>query len=276
MSSGLKLIPEGAEESNTPVSYIYRAFKVLEILAVTEATPEQIAKKLYVHKRTAQRLLDTMVAAGFVTPDRDDSQRYTLTMKVIAIAGSFYNRNSLIRIAHPYVSQLRDLTSESVNFAVPDHGRHMVLIHERSPYLLKGGPDIGSPGPMHASSLGKTLLAYLPQEFEAACRTDLKRFTSNTIISHTELAAHLSQVRVQGYAIDNEEQEIGLRCIGAPVWDHTGKVVASISITGPTQRIIPEKIPHLTSQLLATAQELSQALGYDEFLRLQVDLSQHD
>lgn len=272
MSPGPELILESAAENNGPVSYIYRALKVLEILAVSEATSEQVAKALEVHKRTAQRLIETMIAAGFVIPDRTNSQRYTLTTKIIAIGGLFHSRNSLFRIAYPYVCRLRDLTSESVNFAIPAHGKHIVIIHERGLHVLRGGPEVGSPGPAHASSLGKSLLAFLPEEFEAVCRIGLKRFTPHTIVSREELSVHLCQVRAQGYAVDNEEQEVGLRCVGAPVWDYSGQVVAAISVAGPSQRINSETIPHLANHVVAIAQELSHDLGYNEFLRLHEQL----
>jgi DNA-binding IclR family transcriptional regulator len=244
------------------VSYVYRALLVLELLAAGPAGPEDIAARLGVHKRTAQRLLDTMLAAGFVRLEHKESRRYDLTSKIIAIAGVWRNRLSLFEISKPYVQKLRDLTTEFSHVALPMDGQVVELLHARSPHHIRAELHPGRPGPMHASAVGKALAAHLPTEFEAACRIGFERYTRNTLVSRAALADQLRKVRRQGYAVDDEEIELGQRCVAAPIWDDTCQVVAALGIAGPAQRIDEVTIPTLAGHVVALAQELSQALGY--------------
>lgn len=258
MSSIAPIADSGAETT----SYIYRALQVLEILAGRDATPDEVAKALDVHKRTAQRLLDTMVAAGFVQPLVNDTRRYDLTAKILTIAGVLRDRLDLVSIGLPYVRKLRDTTTEFAHLGVPVGHQMVSLVHALSSRILKAGPISGQPGPLHASAIGKALLAFLPEHLDAVCQGGLERYTARTLVTRETLVAHLAQVRAQGYALDDEEIEPGLRCVAAPVRDDTGRVIAALGISGPTIRIHATTIPDLASQVMDIAEEFSQALGY--------------
>lgn len=259
-SAGLPLPPEYTES----LGYVQRVLNVLEMLASDPAPVDEIAKSLNVHKRTTQRLLHEMMAAGFVQQLLHEPLLYDLTPKIITIAGVYRERLSLIDISRPYVLRLRDLTGEYVHLDIPVEGKVVGLLSARSKYHLKADHPAGKPGPMHASAVGKALMAYLPTQFELACRLGLERYTANTLTTPAALASYLAQVRQQMYAVDDEEIELGQRCIAAPVWDDTGQVIAALGISGPTQRIHAETSPHLAHLIMTAAQELSRDLGYSK------------
>jgi len=155
-------------------------------------------------------------------------------------------------------------TGETAHVGVLRRGRTVSLTNVESPQTLRTPVTVGGVSPAHCTSLGKAILAFSPEaEIDEFIRTyGLKRYTRRTITRPAAFKRALKSVREKGYAVDDEEFEDGLKCIGAPVRDYTTKVVAAISITGPATRLTEDRMPALTSCIVKAAAELSAALGY--------------
>src|SRR5262249_2575818 len=139
----------------------------------------------------------------------------------------------------------------------------MYLEKFESPKTLRIPSRVGQRNPAHRTAVGKVLLAYLPGELEYLLKVkSLKRFTANTITDFDSLREELAMIREHGFSIDNEEIEIGLRCVGAGVRDYTGQVIAAISIAGPSFRITNDRIPALAQSVKRATALLSEKMGY--------------
>lgn len=217
---------------------------------------------LEVDRSTVHRLLSTLVERGYVAQD-PDSKRYSLGLKVVQLSRYAIDSIPLRKIAKAYMEELKLASGESVNLAVIANDQVVCVDHEPSDSALAVTNDIGAIFVPHATSAGKTLLAFQPEEQRMAMLGpgELKAFTPRTIIDINTLTLHLQQVRQQGYAVDDEERYLGVRCIAAPIFDHRGKVIASISVSGPNIRLTYERLPGIIRLAKECADAISAALG---------------
>jgi DNA-binding IclR family transcriptional regulator len=222
----------------------------------------EVARHLRVHKSSASRLAATLAAAGYLEPAGEPG-RYRLAGKIAALgelaAADTGLRDAALPPLQDLVGRLGETGhlgvlagTEAVTVEVVD-GWHTVRMHSW----------VGKRSPAHCSSMGKALLAGLsPEEFAARYPTDrLESRTPNTITSRDALQHCLAEVRARGYAEDREELEAGLRCVAAPIFDRTGTVVASISLSGPASRINDETLPGIATEVHRTAAQISTRLG---------------
>jgi len=208
------------------------------------------------------RILTTFEECGYLARD-EASGNYRLGQRVVALGSASVKYEQLRWRAIPPLQMLSDFTGETVHVGIL-FGTDVVTVQ-----LVEGKHDIrmhaavGKRSPAHSSSLGKVLLAYFPEpEIDAYIRTaELKAMTPNTIVERGKLKLHLQKVREQGYAMDNEEREIGLRCIAAPITDHTGLVTAAVSISAPSLRLSPERAMSFVPKLKECARMISRMLG---------------
>jgi len=254
----------GPLRAEVGAGYIYRALIALDHLATVNCTPDELADALRVHRRTALRLLEVMTLAGFAQRDAHDPQRFAATTKIVTIAGALMLRLDIVKVGYPYVTVLRDRTNEASHLALPSQGTAVQVIQETSFHRLAVKPRIGEQTPMHSSAVGKALAAFLPEEAEAACRSGLPAFTHRTITSRDDFDRELRMVRRQGYAVDDEEMDIGTRCLAAPVRDGFGQVIAAIGASGPSVRMTRGELPRVAAIVMEEAARLSRALGYRE------------
>jgi DNA-binding IclR family transcriptional regulator len=164
-------------------------------------------------------------------------------------------------IARPYLHELRELTKETVKLAVPSGRQALIIAAEESPFELHTRGDTGHRCPLHSTSLGKTMLAFMPATIARSLihQHGLPAITAHTITSWDRMEGELAAIRKSGMAIDLEENEIGVRCASAPVRDVSGKMVAAISVSGPTVRITEDGLRKLAGQAKASAEAISQA-----------------
>jgi DNA-binding IclR family transcriptional regulator len=243
-----------------------RTLLALEVLAdapgglgVTE-----LGRRLGVDKSTAHRLLATLQARGFVRLI-PSSRRYTLGLRLISLGTAAAQGVDLTEIARPHLETLRDQTGETASLAVLSEGEVLFLSRLTGSGVLTVNHGVGTRLPAHCSALGKVLLAALAgsAEVERIIATrGLARYTPRTITEPDELMRHLHLVRRRGWALDDEEYAIGLRCLAAPVYDATGALVAATGIAGPTTRITLEQIDRMAALVCRTGREISAALGY--------------
>lgn len=241
-----------------------RALDVLDALGESPSgvTPSYVATRIGCHRSTASRLLATLAERGYL--ERRADGRYGFGLRIITLAHSALESMEIRRRARPYLQYLAKASEETVNLAMLD-GLEIVYIDRLvGPQPVHLRTPVGARAPAHCTAIGKVLLASLPQE-EALCRLEsrtLHAFTERTITDPKQLLHALETVRAQGYAINDREHREDSRCIAAPVRDHTGRVVAGLSITAPVFRLPDERIQQILPYLKATAQNLSRELGY--------------
>ncbi len=224
---------------------VERALDVILILYNNgkEMGISDISRELGLHKSTVHRILVSLEKKKFVYQNLEN-EKYWLSMKFYAIGLLVGEKISLVDVIKPFAKELFDEFNEVVNVSVLDedvsNGYKSLIILKESDFnkVLSVNPHIGSYSDAYVSSVGKCLLAFSKDiDYNKIIKHPIKQFTKNTIKNHEELMNVLQKVKENGYAIDNEEQEIGLTCIGAPILDKSGYAIAAISISGPSSRI---------------------------------------
>jgi len=225
---------------------------------------QDIAQRVDMPASTALRFLNTLMKCGYARQDAG-SLRYSLTLKFMHI-GSLVNSQISIRdVARPYLANLAQKCNESVCLAI-EQDMEIVYIDviDGPDGILKITQRIGKLAPIHSTGIGKLmLLNYDLKQFEHIIETKgLKVLTPNTITSKDELLLELEKIKQRGYALDDEECELGARCLSAGIKDYTGKYVAGISVSGPTTRMTMEYIEQIKDVVMETADKISRELSY--------------
>jgi len=243
---------------------VERALTILHLFVVGEAEIglSDISGRVGLHQSTVFRLLATLSASGF-TEQSAQTGRYRLGPAALSLGQAFLRHSDLRQIAEGPLASLRDHTGETAHLATLD--RSEVLYLEKLPGLHPIGlmsSRVGDRAPAHCTGLGKALLAYEPEAVVRESLTaGLRAYTPKTITRMSALLTELAKVRTVGYAVDDEEHEVGVVCVAAPVFD-SRRVVAAISVAGPVERIRDEaRDSRLTEQVLAAANEISARLG---------------
>jgi DNA-binding IclR family transcriptional regulator len=247
----------GADREDAgPVQSVDRAVTILEILARDgEAGVTEVARELGVHKSTASRLLAALDRRELVAQDMARG-RYRLGVGLVRLAGAAGRGLDLVQESRPVCRALAQEVGETVNLAILSGRDALYLDQVAGPAALSPHNWAGQRIPLHATSDGKVLLAYLPEAELADCLAPpLARFTERTITAAADFPPR------QGYATAVEELEAGLTAVAAPVRNAEGAVVASISASGPTFRIPADRIPELASAVRRAAAEVSRRLG---------------
>jgi IclR family KDG regulon transcriptional repressor len=241
-----------------------RTFQILDILedgsgqGVTE-----LAEKLQLHKSTTHRLIMVLESSRYVEKD-DATGKYRLGSRILELGLSALSRLDIYQIARPHLRDLVAETGETAHIGVMRDGEIVSLMNWESTQTLRTPSTIGTRHPAHCSSLGKAILAFVePEEMDHFLKgRTLERYTRNTITSHDLFRKETEAIRRIGFAIDDEEREDGLRCIGAPVFSSEGEAVAAVSIAGPVFRITRDRTSALAASVMKTAGAISTALGY--------------
>lgn len=246
------------------IQAIERAVAILNAFTADEAElgVTELAERLGLHKSTVHRFMVNLDAAGLVERNARTG-RYRLGMRIFELGGLVKQRMNLWDEALPFLESLVRDSGETGHLAVLDGGEAIYIERVEARRALRVPAAIGRGYPVHATNLGKVLLADLPSERveEIIAERGLAAYTPNTITDPQALEAELVRIRECGYAVDNEEYDEGLRCIGAPVRDHSGGVVAALGIGGPATRITPARVEQLSTLVMAAAAGLSRRLG---------------
>jgi IclR family KDG regulon transcriptional repressor len=247
---------------------VKKAMDVLDCLGDSDApmSASEIGRKLGMSRSTVYRLLATLSAGGYVTRDRDRAEEYRLGFKILELASRLLDSVELRQQARPFLRELRDLANETVHLAVMDRGQSSYIEKVECSQAVRMHSTIGRRGFAHCTALGKAMLAFMPaDEVERILEEHgLPARTPNTITDRTALLHELERIRGQGYAIDDIENEEGIRCVGAPILDYRGQPVAALSVSGPAFRMTLARARELSVPVKATAQKISRQLGYLE------------
>jgi len=254
---------------NYPIKVLNKTFSILEVLLQQGSTMNmtEIAEKLGLYPSTIHRILDTLRHWGYVEQD-PKSQKYRLGLKLLELGMAKLYQMDLVREATPYLKELVNHCNETAHLGVLEGGEVLYLAKEESSQTIRMISYVGKRAPLHCTSLGKVLLAYLSTEERKKILGEkvLPRLTENTITDKRELEKELDKVREQGFALDREENEKDVLCVAAPIRNYKEKVIAAISISGPAFRIDKKTQNKLKKTILETSKKISEMLGYDEKL----------
>jgi len=255
-----------AQQNSGLTMTVKKAMDILDCLgeADTPLPASEIGRRLGISRSTAYRLLTTLSAGGYVTRALDNPDRYRLGFKVLELASNLLEKIELRQLALPYLKELRDLANETVHLVVMDRGQVTYVDKIECLQAVRMHSTIGRRSFAHSTAIGKAMMAFLPEAAVAQIieQHGLPAFTPNTITDRETLRRELAKIREQGYAIDDVENEEGIRCVGSPIFDHQGKLVAAISLSGPAFRMTAERTQELSSAVKATAARISRQLGY--------------
>jgi IclR family KDG regulon transcriptional repressor len=263
-----KTTTKGKKPANL-VQTIERTALILEILGnyPSGLSLGELSEKVELPKGTAHRLLTSLAYFDFIRQDRT-SKHYHLGFKLVELGNHLLNHIDLRKEAHPYLIGLSNEIQETVHLVVLDLDKALYIdkvdLHSRRNGLQMVS-SLGSRIPLHCTAVGKVLLAHMPETDADIIiqNLSLHQRTANTITNLSGLKQHLKMIREAGYAIDDEENEAGVRCVAAPIRNEIGEVVAAMSVSGPTTRVTIEKIDNsLKPRVIETAMRISRKLGF--------------
>ena len=221
-----------------------------------------LAAKLGLAKSTVHRLATTLVEYDILEQNRENG-KYRLGLALFELGTLVRRKMDVMSEAQGQIHALADLTGETVQLAILDHLSVLYIRIRESRQAVRLSSGLGSRAPAHCTSVGKALHAFQPPEVvRQVIDNGQKRYTENTITEPTLLLKELADVRQKGYALDDEEIEPGLRCIAAPIRDHTGQVVAAISVAAPVQRMTKKSVQATIPSVQSSAEAISRRLGY--------------
>lgn len=221
-----------------------------------------LAQRLGVAKSTAHRLVVTMVSEGLLEQNKEN-ERYRLGIELFRLGTLVRHRMDLSSEARQYLFELREKTGETILLGIPADTEIMYIYNLESPKALRMRSDIGLRRPAHCTAVGKAIFAFSsPASQERLFSRPLIQRTPHAITDPQILSASFQEVRERRYAIEDEESELGIRCVAAPVLGADGNVVGAVGIAGPTQRIALETLTEFSVPLLEAVESISIRLGY--------------
>jgi IclR family acetate operon transcriptional repressor len=258
-------VAASADRASAPLSTtVAKALAVMDALA---AQSEQgigladLSLQLHMPKSTVHRYLATLTQLGLAERRGDD--RFRLGTKVIELAGSFLANSDLRNESQAELDALSAQTDETVHLAVPSGTEVVYIAKVESKHALRMYSYIGARLPMYCTALGKAILSFgPPQRTREVLARKLEPRTPRTITSPEALLAELETIRAQGYALDDEENELGIRCVSAPILDYTRLAIAAMSISGPSNRVDRRRCVELAPLVCEAAQQVSRRMGY--------------
>jgi IclR family acetate operon transcriptional repressor len=246
------------------VQSVDRALSIIETLAEDDEgyRLSDLAVRTGLSTSTVHRLLATLEKRRFVQFDRYES-KWHVGARSFSVGATFARRRNFTAQAMPYLRKLRDLTRETANLAVVDDQSIIVLTRIESREIMRSLTKVGGRVAMVASGVGKAVLAtYSDEDVNAViCRQGMPRLTEKSIVRPGELFRELQTIRRQGYAVDDEEARMGLRCVAAVVYSDCSEPLAAISVSGMTSRMTDDRLPTIGRTVRDVAAELTVALG---------------
>lgn len=249
------------------VPNLEKGIAILELLSWhTSGLPLQdIRVKTDISQTSAYRILNTLVRLGYLLYD-DESKRYRLSRKMLSMGFRIIGEHGLLEAVLPNLRELRNEVKETVFFGVLGDKKGVFIEQAEGIHTFKFLLSPGKEFELHCSAPGKAILAYLPNSLcnNYIAGMTFERFTDRTITDPALFQQELENVRQRGYAVDMEEQLIGVACVGAPIFNYTSYPCGAIWVSGPTGRFDREVIDGIVPRLLAMTQKISVEMGYME------------
>jgi DNA-binding IclR family transcriptional regulator len=252
-----------SSEGPTGILVLHKALDILETIRGSQSGIglADLSRALGIPKPTAYRIAATLESRGFLA--RNQSGRYQISRKFFDLEYRLSDEQLLTRAAQPVMELLMESCRETLNLGILDAGEVVVINTIESPQTIRMSSKIGNRRHLHSTALGKVLLGGLPDKdvLRLIRLKKLPRLTPATIITKAALMSELEKVRKLGYAMDNEENEAGGRCIGAPIPGAGGRVVAALSISAPVFRMEVERAKALVPDLIDACRAISRGLS---------------
>jgi IclR family acetate operon transcriptional repressor len=241
--------------------------KALDLLETLASGPDrglsELSERTGVSKGSAFRVLSTLEGRGYVSKN-GETRKYGAGPKLLALSHAVVARLDLVRSARSILRRLQEEFDETVNLGVLSGGQVLYLDMLESHQGLRMAAHVGARDALHSTGLGKAILAALPAAEARQLFRSYRRVpaTSRTLVSLDDLEVDLARVRQRGYSLDDEENEVGARCVGAAVLDATGRPVAAISVSGPASRMNAEVLERIGTAVRDAAHEIETLMGY--------------
>jgi len=249
------------------VSSVLKVFSILQALGEQkEVGVSELSQRLMMSKATTYRFLQTMKTLGYIS-QQGEADKYSLTIKLFELGSKSLEYVDLISLADKEMRLISEQTNEALHLGSLDESA-IIYIHKiDSGYNLRMQSKIGRRNPIYSTAIGKVLLAEREEVFIREILSDVNfiKHTDKTLESTEQLLSELRLVQKQGYAEDNEEQEPGLRCIAAPIYDRFGIVIAGLSISLPTVRFDEKRLSYYVGLLRHAGKNISEHLGYHNY-----------
>lgn len=250
---------------NDVVQSVDRALSILELLSEYDEGLRiiDISEKVDLHKSTVHRLLKTLIYKSFVEQDLV-TNKYRISLKLYELGSKRIENLDILKASKPYTKTLMEKLNEVVHLVIRD-GNDIVYIDKvEADNTIRMSSNIGKRSPLYCTAVGKAMLAYLDEkEVEDIWKSsNIEKLTKNTIVDFKVFKEELKKIRKEGYAVDDEENEIGVRCVGAPIFNYTGEVAGAISISGPAIRITSDMVEGIGIEVKKCSDMISKELGY--------------
>lgn len=251
------------EQEKGGVQSVARIFAIIELLAAHPGgmSLQQLAAESGLAKSTAHRLLASLIQLGYAVQD-SFTTHYRLTLKMFELSSGIVNDLDVMGVARPHLDRLANRSGEAVHLVIRD-GADIVYIYKAEAGGMRMSSRVGMRSPMYCTGVGKAMLATLPyREVEQVwAQSRPKKLTEHTITTLPRLLEQLAQVRADGYAVDDEENELGIRCIALALPGPSGKAEAAFSISGLVPHMGPERLEQLAALALDTRGAILRDLG---------------
>lgn len=250
------------------VQTLERSLDILEVLAHSEESlgVTEIGNRISLHKSTVHRILQTLCYRGYVEKEKDN-ERYKLGIKIVELGIRFFNDLEIRKIAGPILEDLAKSLDEVVHLVLPDDGEVVYIDKRESSHVVSMRSKVGRRAPMHCTAVGKALLSTMSEE-EVKHILESKgmpRFTPNTITEPDVLTKELEVIRQTKISIEREENEIGIICLGTPIFDYSGRAIGAISVSGPAARMVEKGIERIGEEMKRSGEILSAKMGFNYY-----------
>ncbi len=249
---------------NSPAVAVERALSILEVTAGRREgmTNSELSRKLEIPKSSASYILRTLEKRGYLRRD-SESGRYRLGLKLLSLGAETQANYAFVGVAHPFMEALVERAGLTCHLAVLDQGEAVYVDKVEAPGFFKVNTWVGRRMFLHSTAVGKSLLAWMPkEEVEILLHGQaFKKRTPKTIGTQAKLASELEHVHEQGYAVDDEENSLGARCLGAPIFDANENVIGALGVSGTITQVDETKLPKIAEALKETARKISRELS---------------
>lgn len=255
-------------DSKNPIQSAERIFQILEYLADKGSTNlMDLSKQLNLQKSTVHRMLSSLSCMGYVTQDSVNG-KYQLTFKILALSQKYMEHHDYISLYHPFLKNLAEKSGETVHL-VQRTNNSLVYLDKIEPLILENSSirmasRIGMMAPIYCTGVGKAILADLPKEEIQAVweQCDIEKKTPYTITGFPEFMENLDMIRKKGYSIDDEENELGIRCVAASISPKLSNFSCAFSVSGPTPRMPDERLEEIAKLVLDTREQISENYSF--------------
>lgn len=249
---------EVEEKQKKTIRSVIKAFDVIDYMALSEKElgVTEISEALNYGVSATYHLLNTLKECNIIEQN-ETTKKFKLGLKLWQIGMRAYEQNDISIILKPYLRKLKELTGETSNLTILDNNQIVYIAQEESNRLLKMFTKIGVSAPLHCTGAGKILLAYQPESKQDHIldSIELTKYTNKTITDKDKLMEEIDLIKKQGYGLDDEEREIGVSCIGAPIFGVNNEIISCISISGPKSRFTKENKDRWIKMILDVSKE---------------------